>query len=174
MMMAPRFKYFNPDDPSATVAIAGVAPDSQAVFLNLPVISDKSGDLDKCKSALDKAKAEETIKKLAADEAWAKALDAQRAAKRAEAKADMTGNANDIKTAGDLAAKALEEKGSSEGVMQESREAILAAARAQSAMLSCAYQAVMQGDARHFDGESAVWIRKPGWNFASLLLQNAC
>jgi len=37
--------------------------------------------------------------------------------------------------------------------MQESREATLAVARAQSAMLSCAYQAVMQGDARHFDGK---------------------
>ena len=79
-------------------------------------------------------------------------------AKRAEAKADMTGNADDIKTAGDLAAKALEEKSKSESVIHESREAMFAAARAQSALLSCAYQAVMQGDARHFDGESTgVW-----------------
>jgi len=97
MVMAPRFKYFNPNDPSATVAVAGADPDPKAVFLSLPVIADKSEEMDKCRVALDTAKAEETVKKVAADQAWAKALEAQRAAKRAEFKADQTGAAADIK-----------------------------------------------------------------------------
>ena len=83
--------------------------------------------------------------------AWKKALEAQRAAKRAEAKADMTGDAEDIKVAGELAGKAMEAKKKSETFMEESLKASDAAARAESAKLSAAYQAVMQGDARHFE-----------------------
>ena len=83
--------------------------------------------------------------------AWLRALEAQRAAKRAEAKADMTGNAEDIKVAGELAGKAMEKKKTSETFMEASLKASDAAARAESAKLSAAYQAVMQGDARHFE-----------------------
>ena len=84
MVMAPKFKYFNPEDPSATVPIAGAEANSTNAFLSLPVIADKSGDMDKCKVALDKAKTEETSKKLLADQAWAKALEAQRVGMRSD------------------------------------------------------------------------------------------
>jgi len=46
----------------------------------------------------------------AADEAWAREMTAQRAAKKAEAQADLSGLADDIKVATDLAGSAMSER----------------------------------------------------------------
>lgn len=87
----------------------------------------------------------------AADEAWIKALAAQREAKRAEAKADQTSSPEDIKDATNLAVKAMQEKANSEKAMDEALKTREARARAQTSKLSLAYQSVMQGDARYFE-----------------------
>jgi len=86
-----------------------------------------------------------------ADEAWVKALAAQRAAKRAEAQADQTGLPEDIKVATELAATAMREKTASETAMEAALSSRTLTARAETATQSLRYQAVMQGDARHFE-----------------------
>jgi hypothetical protein len=86
-----------------------------------------------------------------ADEAWVKALAAQRAAKRAEAQADQTGLPEDIKVATELAATAMHEKTASETAMATALSSRTLSACAETATQSLRYQAVMQGDARHFE-----------------------
>jgi len=78
-------------------------------------------------------------------------MTAQRAAKKAEAQADLSGLADDIKVATDLAGGAMSESTASEKAIEEARAAKIEVARLQSTILSMSYCAVMQGDARHFE-----------------------
>ena len=76
---------------------------------------------------------------------------AQRAAKRAEAQADQTGLPEDIKVATATATTAMNEKTVSETAMETALSSRTLRARAETAMQSLRYQAVMQGDARHYE-----------------------
>jgi hypothetical protein len=78
-------------------------------------------------------------------------MTAQRAAKKAEAQADLSGLADDIKVATDLAGGAMSESTASEKAIEEARTAKIEVVRLQSTILSISYCAVMQGDARHFE-----------------------
>jgi hypothetical protein len=83
-------------------------------------------------------------------------MTAQRAAKKAEAQADMIGLADDIQVATDLAGVAMSESTVSEKAIEEARTAKIEVARLQSTILSISYCAVMQGDARHFEEASKI------------------
>ena len=78
-------------------------------------------------------------------------MTAQRAAKKAEAQADLSGLADDIKMATDLAGSAMSESTVSEKAIEEARTVKIEVLRLQSTILSISYCAVMQGDARHFE-----------------------
>jgi len=63
-------------------------------------------------------------------------MTAQRAAKKAEAQADLSGLADDIKVATDLAGGAMSESTASEKAIEEARIAKIEVAKLQSTILS--------------------------------------
>jgi hypothetical protein len=78
-------------------------------------------------------------------------MTAQRAANKAETQADLSGLADDIKVATDLAGSAMSERKDREKAIEEARTIKIEVARLQSSILSISYCAIMQDDARHFE-----------------------